>query len=175
MRPDEFDEWFAYHTAAFPGIATWLAKNPESAKTLQHWLRVLGRTSLAAAKAATDAMLESGDRTPPYERHPAIVRRMAAASESRSESDESRRDFWRYGETTYRCPHCEDSGIVSIHAAGATWETYSSVYGDEYADTVALSRRCVCPKGDAKAATIPRFEPKWDRKWEYKSRQAMGA
>lgn len=77
MTQPEFDDWFDYHAAAFPGLRAWLGRCKHAHLTMGHWLRVLAPVSLSDATAATNAMTESGERTPPYERHPATVKQMA--------------------------------------------------------------------------------------------------
>lgn len=123
MTKEQFAQWFAYHSAAFTGIAAWLekvTKGPESPpriQVLRAWLRTLEDCDLAEAKAATDAMARGEIEEPKgFDRHPAAIR--AACGKSRRQRAKSY-EIERYengdpdrGARLYCCPLCQDTGAV---------------------------------------------------------------
>jgi len=120
MNKPEFDDWLAYHCAAFPGVSDWIRKNTpadatEEAKPAVHWRRALHDVEILDAKRATDAML-AGELEEPrgYSSHPRVIRRWcrdyAYGQRRQTTSIPTRAE----GEEVYSCHQCQDSGTIPI-------------------------------------------------------------
>lgn len=122
MTEAEFRRWFQRHTAAFPGLRSWLAKMPPTgndglagqSEILQNWATVLRDVDFLDAMAATEALARGDEEEPgAYDRHPSAVR--AIARRLAAQRIRSRRPLIVDGEETYACLRCQDTGLVTIY------------------------------------------------------------
>jgi hypothetical protein len=116
VNTEEFGQWLAYHTTAYPGLTKWLETNDGQ---VDMWARLLQKTPLDAARRATDALFEQEDQPRGYGEHPRAIKRLAW--ETRAAPPQPRQIN---GHDTYLCPRCRDSGILSVASAAtlrAAW------------------------------------------------------
>lgn len=161
MTPEEFTEWFAYHTARFTGIRQWLDKStkgagsPSVAEIQRGWYGTMRNLDLDNAKAASDRM-HAGDIEEPkgYDRHPAAIRRACAGLrkigviEPRYDPD---------GNETFACLTCMDTGMVFIWHPKTVMQVARDGFGTEPLYSCAVA--CTCKSGDAKAGRgAPRYD-----------------
>ncbi len=152
MTTNDFQEWYAYHSKAFPGVADWMKKHPE---TIRFWEMPFEHVELADAKAASREMV-TGDLEEPkgFGQHAkAIARRAREIGFARKAAPQA-----VDGESVYGCPTCQDAGLVAVvdpRAYRAGQFRACSVY-------------CACHAGDVKqnrkfsdghrAVVRPRFD-----------------
>ena len=111
MNTSEFNDWWDYHTARFTGVAGWLEQNgagQDGVDTLIAWQEALQALRLRDAKQATDAMFQGTHVTTGYTDHPAAVIRWCRHVQ---DSNYNRGPKSIYGQDTFRCHHCQDSGV----------------------------------------------------------------
>lgn len=171
MTREEFiDQWLPWHKAAFPGLDGWLATNAGelAAMTIEHWYNALESCRLDDAKAATSAMIASGDSPRGYTDHPRRVRDLASGY-ARDRGNAERQQQWgRFGgQETHACRYCADTGKVSIHVPASERERYVGAYGEAATARMPVSVRCVCSAGSGLLPHARQFRPDADELWDY--------
>lgn len=157
MTRDEFDDWFEYHSACFPGVQTWLGKltDRDQAGVLSAWFRALRLCDLVDAKAASDHLFRSAEGGPRvYERHPSAVRDLAFDLKRARQAPPD--PIFVDGEQAYRCLPCRDDGRRRV------WhpKTVKAIAAGEDPADVPIYRAvvaCDCEAGASWATMLPRF------------------
>jgi hypothetical protein len=158
MQTHEFDDWMAYHQAAFPGVAAWFAKIPAASRpqTLALWERALSKVALAEAKAATDSMFSESNRPKYYEEHPAAI--LTRIRRDRPVATFKPRRFV-HGEEVYSCPTCMDIGhLVCWHPIAM--KHYRDRRSLDGCAVRSCAKACTCAAGDPYARSYGRYDPK---------------
>lgn len=117
MNSEELTEWVTYHKATFQSWKRFLddQSEAESAVTIDRIRGMIGNLSLEAAKAATDALLMM-ETTPRAERHIVEVWRIARGLDAKAVE---KKQYAKFGENTFACPYCRDSGKVGFFVGSA--------------------------------------------------------
>ena len=108
MTSNDFAEWARYHGEAFPSLADWLEKHPE---TVKFWVKAMDAVDVRDAKTATDEMASGRlDEPKGFGQHPKVI-----AARAR-QIGASRAASLRVvdGERVYDCPLCLDEGFVPV-------------------------------------------------------------
>jgi|3_EtaG_2_1085321.scaffolds.fasta_scaffold00267_10 hypothetical protein len=152
MRTSDFDKWLAYHVAAFPDLADWIGKNPE---TVHHWQRALEGVTLHEAKQATDAMVKGQTKAFGYQDHPSAIRRLIGDDRSSTARTGPKRID---GTDSFACPLCMDSGLVRVFSPRAMKVCHSGeLSGPRGARLCNVA--CPCAAGDRWFAGTKRYKP----------------
>ena len=108
MTTNDFREWYTYHCGAFPGVADWMKRHPE---TIKFWEMPFEHVELADAKAATREMA-AGDLEEPrgFSQHAKLIARRAREIGFASKTAPQAVD----GEPVFSCPTCQDAGLVAV-------------------------------------------------------------
>lgn len=170
MTKEQFREWIAHHQAAFPGIASWLAKidkaadsptDLRSAAILGSWFRVLADVELIDAKAATDAMAK-GDIDEPrsYDGHAKAVRK-AGKTRTFDRGRQQQRSGPQYigGEQVFRCGDCLDSGMILVWHQRSMQAVRDGTFGGRLT-RYSCGVKCTCPAGEKWRHIEHAFDPK---------------
>ena len=156
MTKSEFAEWLKYHVTYYPGVGTWFEKMPLEQKSgiTDRWQSVLSGIRVTDAKRATEELYEQERQPQAYERHAAIVKRLALDLAGRKFDTEHRLN---HGDKTYRCRLCQDTGLVTIYATGDLFRRLAAVYGEERAAKRTQAVGCSCDAGDRVAQFSLRY------------------
>lgn len=146
MTRDEFRAWWRHHAARFTGLRTWLERIPEVDRrdVLAAWFVALRWVALETAKEASERLF-GDERAPPYDRHPAAIRRIAAEIEHEQRASRRSRPCRADGVETVACTDCEDTGVVvcwhplSVEAAR---RGEADLHGSPPRKTLAFACRC---------------------------------
>lgn len=134
MTSNDFRDWYAYHSKAFPGVADWIRKHPD---TLQFWELPFAGVDLADAKQATKEMA-TGDLEEPrgFGQHAKTIAKRAREIGFNRQDKTQAVD----GQQVYSCATCFDEGLVAV-VDPRYWRdgTYR-----------ACSTYCTCQSGDRK-------------------------
>ncbi len=152
MTSNDFQTWVDYHSAAFPAVADWLRKHPE---TVKFWAKALDGAELRDAKAATDEMATGTLEEPKgYGQHPRVITKRAR------EIGSARSGGLRVvdGQPVYGCPLCHDDGFVPvvdpIHFRNGTFRPCYVICTCHAGDQRAYAR----PTGSGKRRETPRYD-----------------
>lgn len=152
MTSNDFAEWARYHGDAFPSLADWLEKHPE---TLKFWAKALDGVDVRDAKTATDEMASGRlDEPKGFGQHPKVI-----AARAR-QIGASRAASLRVvdGERVYDCPLCLDEGFVPVvdpvHFRRGTFRACFVFCTCAIGDRRAEAR----PTGSGKRRETPRFD-----------------
>lgn len=127
MTSAEFNQWLAYHQAAFPEIASWMRNmdgtgapddvRPTPQRIAAQWARALEDVTLDEAKAATDRMFREPDLHPKsFSAHATAVRLIAIGDRPpKTERPWRANAQWRGA----RCRQCLDRGVVFVISPSA--------------------------------------------------------
>lgn len=167
MTRHEFSEWLKHHCSRFLSVREKFASLPfeDKEEISMAWYAVLSRYSLDDATDASDRLFANADRAPRgFDQHPRMVKKMII--ETRGSDRDLARTYAKFATHTVACPHCQDSGLVSVHARDTEYVEYEKRYGHDYASRVSLSTRCYCSQGDRVDLRLRRFNPNLDRVWQ---------
>lgn len=123
MTDEEIMQWADYHESAFPSWKRCLKdlkpgsngeKGPKEFAT-ERLQRLMKNVSLEDAKAATEQILRY-EKPPRLEFHALEVSRIAGRM-AKDRGD--KQDLARFGEKTFSCPYCRDSGKVAFFVGSA--------------------------------------------------------
>lgn len=84
MNQAEFNAWWDHHATFYPGLHSWLNKQPLPAAILGVWAKTLSGTALERAREASESLYNREHQPMGYERHAAIVRVIAAENDGLS-------------------------------------------------------------------------------------------
>lgn len=115
MTPSEFDQWKTYHANCVGGFAEWLAKGRTEAQqreVLRLWYEALADVSLDDAKHASMAIMRGDLDVTAFGHHPKAIRGFAKTA--RSGRIKRERKFVD-GQEVFRCPLCQDGGLVACY------------------------------------------------------------
>ncbi len=115
MTIKQFDDWYDHHCSLFPSLRTWMSRKPHRQSILDQWKYLFDGIDMLDAKAASRRLWEAETRPRTYEDHPTwIARECRRQAKGRDQAQ----TFGRFGEQTYGCSTCCDSGIASIYVVG---------------------------------------------------------
>ncbi len=144
MTTEDFNGWYDHHCSLFPDIRTWLGKKVQRQAILDQWQYVLEGIDALDAKAASRRLYEAETRPRTYADHPLwIAKECRRQTRGRKQSQ----SFGRFGEKTYGCSTCHDSGYANIYDVGELLRKGIQMYGAEKAMTHIGTIYCDCETG----------------------------
>lgn len=156
MTHEEFSKWFDHHCTLFPDLPTWLKRIDRQNAILEKWMSLLDRAYFFDAKAASLRLYESETRPRTYADHPKWI---AAECKRASPKRENAQAFAKFGQITYRCYTCRDTGIAEIYIVGDLLRNGLRMHGPEKVMRHTGCLFCDCEFGQS------RGRPNLDRSW----------
>ena len=145
MTNDELNTWATYHGSLFDTFQTWWSDRDDVARSV--WASGLNIPTLAACKQASrelvigDIQSEGG-----YTSHLKAVRARAVEI-SATQPEVSHEPTWDAGRQVYDCPHCLDTGTVTIWNLAVIADAIEGK--TSHPKTCALA--CSCARGELMA------------------------
>lgn len=179
MTSTELAEWIVYHKATFGVWKRFIDEqsDAEAKVTFARIENMIGGLTLEAAKRATDQILLM-ETTPRAERHIVEVWRIGRDIDAQASS---RREYAKYGEATYRCHYCRDTGKCGVFIGSAPfWMMTDPETGDrlrvvewvwkthnfpDNAIRQVHSVRCCCQEGGLSKEVLDSVVREWGPKW----------
>lgn len=167
MTRDQFSEWWNNHKSLYPGLARWATGTRNSVAIMDAWFQILEPIDLAEAKTASKRLFEAENQPRSYERHAVEVKRRALEAEVLRDRA---RSFSKFGEVTYACRWCCDSGLVSLfcrvdpktrHRSFLSFRILADVQTKDVGEKnlhVFGGFRCCCRNGE-RFEGKPKFDP----------------
>ena len=143
MTHDEFSKWFDHHCTLFPDIAGWLKRTDPNGILVQ-WANLLDRVAFLDAKAASRTLYESENRPRTYADHPKWI---AAECKRQAQKKDEAQAFARFGQLTYKCLTCRDTGLAEIYVVGDLLRRGLRMHGPEKVLTHTACIHCDCSFG----------------------------
>lgn len=182
MTRAEFNSFMAHHRANFRGLDAWFARmgDGEAIRTKEAWLRVLRRSPVGDAVAASDQMMADLDHRPKsFDDHPARIRQLVEGRTESRRNDELNRRY-DYGPGCREC----NGGAIAVYLYGDAlakarkWlvDCFGDDKGIRMAETMGCITACKCESGDRLCALevgIDRFDYRSMRRIGHSGNSAM--
>jgi len=173
MNHDDFGQWLEKHVLLFPDVRTWLNKFGEKMKLeiQDRWQEIFLNIDYLDAVKASEKLYGSESRPRTYADHPRWIMNFARKEQI---SREEQQAFARFGQQTYKCNQCSDTGWVEIYSVGSLLVHGIEQYGRDQALYFTQCVHCDCDFGKSLGRPfIDRtymIQTKYNKKWMEKNR-----